>query len=287
MQYNRWVDSVGQGEYGLRKVITGDDGCHGWVDFMATLMARFAALAGALAVGVLCEAVICEPARAVVEPLAFGSTGNLEPTLELFNSSGALVATVSTSSGLGIFQGFISNTDSSVVPSYGGPNGINTSYAAGSYGGRLLVDYLGFNLASLPSSVTSIASATLVMEPGTVNTNLTYTLFGASQWVSQLETPADQNAALYANLVKGVGTDFYDSVQVSGHTVTQLMLTLNAAAVTDINTAIANKAVFVVAGQVSAAAVPEPSTWVMLLAGFVGLGVVARRRAAKRRAAAG
>ena len=64
------------------------------------------------------------------------------------------------------------------------------------------------------------------------------------------------------------------------------MFTLNAAAVSDINTAITEQGVFVVAGQVSAASVPEPSTWVMLLAGFAGLGVVARRRAAKRRAAA-
>ena len=113
-------------------------------------------------------------------------------------------------------------------------------------------------------------------------------MFGASQWVSQLETPGDQNAALYANLVKGVGTDSYGSFQVAkttGSSVSELMFTLNAAAVSDINTAIKSKTVFVVAGQISAA-VPEPSTWVMLLAGFVGLGVVARRRAAKRRAAA-
>jgi hypothetical protein len=254
---------------------------------MATLMTRFAGLAGAIGVGVLCGAVICEPARAV-EGLAFGQSAGLDPVLDLYNGE-TLVATVSTSSALGIFQGFISNTEASVVPSVGGPNGTNTSYAAGSYGGMLLVDYLGFNLASLPSTVTSITSATLVIESGKVTSNLTYTLFGASQWVSQLETPGDQNAALYANLVKGVGTDSYGSFQVAkttGSSVSELMFTLNAAAVSDINTAIKSKTVFVVAGQVSAAAVPEPSTWVMLLAGFAGLGVVARRRAAKRRAAA-
>ena len=125
------------------------------------------------------------------------------------------------------------------------------------------------------------------IESGKVTSNLTYTLFGASQWVSQLEKPGDQNAALYANMVKGVG-DSYGSFQVAkttGSSVSDLMFTLNAAAVSDINTAIKSKTVFVVAGQISAA-VPEPSTWVMLLAGFAGLGVVARRRAAKRRAAA-
>ncbi len=118
---------------------------------------------------------------------------------------------------------------------------------------------------------------------------MTYTLFGVTQWVTQLETPADQNAACYANMVNGVGANSYGSFQIAQNTtntMTELMFVLNGSAVSDINTAIKNKAVFAVAGQVSAAAVPEPSTWVMLLAGFAGLGVVARRRAAKRRAAA-
>ena len=254
---------------------------------MATLIARSAVLAGAASIAVLCEAAISEPAHAVVQPLAFVGTANLEPTLELFNSSGTLVATVSTSSALGVFQGFISNTDPTVLPSVGGPTGTNLSYAAGSYNGMLLVDYLGFNLASLPSTVTSISSATVLMGSGIVTTNVTYTMFGATQWVPQLETPGDQNAALYANLVAGVDTGFYNSVQI-GASNTPVTLVLNATAVSDINTAITNTGVFAVAGQVSGAAVvPEPSTWVMLLAGFAGLGAVAHRRAAKRRAEAG
>jgi hypothetical protein len=182
-------------------VITGDDRCHGWVDLMATLTTRSTVLAGAIAVGLLCEAAISEPAHAT-DALAFGNTLNLDPSLELFDSSGNLVATVSTSSALGIFQGFISNTDGSVVPSVGGPNGKNTSYAAGSYGGMLLIDYFGFNLASLPSTVTTIASATLVLESGKVTDNVTYTLFGATQWVTQLETPSSLSD------LKPTGADF-------------------------------------------------------------------------------
>jgi hypothetical protein len=261
--------------------------CDGWVDFMVIFRARSVALAGAIAVGALCEASISAPAQAQTFVGAFGNTAGFEPELELYNGE-TLVATVSTSSALGIFQGFISNT-LSVLPSYGGPNGTNTSYAAGSYSGMVLVDYLGFNLASLPSTVTSITSATLVMESGKVTNNLTYTLFGATQWVTQLGTPADQNAALYAAMVKTVSSGSYGSFEVAQNTnnpVAQLMFTLNAAAVNDINAAIKVKGVFAIAGQASAP-VPEPSTWVMLLAGFAGLGVVARRRAAKRRAAAG
>jgi hypothetical protein len=267
--------------------------CDGWVDFMIIFRVRSVALAGVIAVGVLGEAFFSAPAQAETFVGAFGDTSDLDPSLELFNSSGVMVAMVSTDSALGVFQGFISNTDpgSSANPSDGGPNGINTSYAVGSYNGTLLIDYLGFNLASLPSSVTSIASATLVMPPGQVTTNLKYTLFGATTWVTQLETPADQNAALYAAMLMSVSTTGYGSFQVAQNKntpaaqVANLMFTLNAAAVSDINTAIKNKTVFVVAGQ-AGAPVPEPSTWVMMLAGFAGLGIVARRRAAKRRAAA-
>ncbi len=207
--------------------------------------------------------------------------------MELF-SGGVLVATAYTTSTLGVFQGFIGNVNVTASPSVGGPNGRNTSYAAGSNGGRFLIDYLGFNLASLPSSVTSITSATLVMPSGTVTSDLTYTLFGATQWVTQLETPADQNATLYANLVAGATSDPYGSFQVDAtNSVIDLMFGLGGSAVADINAAIGSKSVFALAGQVSAAAsAPEPSTWVMLLAGFAGLGVVAHRRAAKRRVAA-
>jgi hypothetical protein len=67
----------------------------------------------------------------------------------------------------------------------------------------LLVNYFGFNLSSLSPTLT-ITSAELVVKSGEITNDLTYTSFGASQWVSQLETPADQTAALYQNLVNGI-----------------------------------------------------------------------------------
>ncbi len=92
---------------------------HGWVVYMVTFMARLAALAGVIAVGALGGALVCAPAQAqTVE--AFGYTTAYRATLELFDGTGSLVATVSTSSPLGVFQGFVSNSDS-VTPGYGGP----------------------------------------------------------------------------------------------------------------------------------------------------------------------
>jgi PEP-CTERM motif len=260
--------------------------CDGWVDFMVIFRARSVALAGAIAVGVLCEAFISAPAQAQTFVGAFGNTADVDATLELFNSSGGMITTVSTvSSSLGVFQGFISNTDASVIQSAGGPNSTNTSYAVGSYAGMLLIDYFGFNMSGVSATV---SSAKLVVYSGAITNDLTYKLFAANTWVSDLETPANQNAALYAAMVKTVSSGSYGSFQVAKNTtnpMAELMFTLNAAAVSEINTQIAAKGVFVIAGQASAP-VPEPSTWVMMLAGFAGLGIAARRRAAKRRAAA-
>jgi hypothetical protein len=253
-------------------------------------MARSAALAGAIGIGVLCGVAVCEPARADV--VAFENTLNpalptqYYATLYLFDGSTSLIpGGVSTNK----FQGYISNSDSSPIPSIGGPNGSNTSYAAGSYNGMLLIDYFGFNLNSL-SPTQTITSAELVVNQGLITNDLTYTLFGASQWVTELVTPQDQNAALYQNLLNGA-SNAYGSFQLAANDcnpldikclTTPLTFDLGGSALSDIEAAIANRQTFALAGQVSAVA-PEPSTWVMMLAAFAGLGVVGRWRAAKRR----
>lgn len=99
-------------------------------------------------------------------------------------------------------------------------------------------------------------------------------------------TPADQNAALYQNLLSGA-SNVYGSFQLgenNSNPLAPLIFDLGGSALGDIEAAIANRQIFALAGQVSTVA-PEPSTWVMMLAGFAGLGVVAHRRAARRRAA--
>jgi hypothetical protein len=59
---------------------------------------------------------------------------------------------------------------------------------------------------------------------------------------------------------------------------------MNAAAVSDINAAIlGRKTAIAISG--AAIAIPEPSTWILLLAGFAGLGLRAYQRAARGRAA--
>jgi opacity protein-like surface antigen len=113
-------------------------------------------LAGALAAGVLCDALICEPARAVF--YAFGSTltsGNAVLELDV-DGTWELLTT------LGV-QGWISGG----AHGTGGPYGTNPSYTAGFYQGNDYNDYFGFNLAALDLPAgTTITAANLVVYSG-------------------------------------------------------------------------------------------------------------------------
>jgi PEP-CTERM motif len=224
----------------------------------------------------------CEPAQAGTSLLAFentqSNTTEFYASLELFNGS-TLLTTVSTKG----FQGWVSNL-TTLPLSIGGPNGANTSYTVGSTGNMLLADYFGFKLGGV-SATLKVNSAKLVVYSGTINANLTLNLVGATQYANQLLTPPIQSSTLYNELVNRANTSYGQfSLADPPNPLTQLMFTLNDAAVSEIKTQIQRKGLFVVSGNVDG--VPEPSTWVMMLAGFAGLGVLARRRAARRRAVA-
>jgi PEP-CTERM motif len=269
---------------------------------MVTINAGRAGLAVALALGGLLEAVSGQPAKASY--VAFGNT-----------ASGSQLGTASNKATLDLledgiwvfvttqFQGWVATGGPT---GYNSPSGANTSYTAGYttssvYGPIYTADYFGFNLAgpvcevsnpgdcfTLPST-TKVTQANLVIYSGTISNKLNYSLFGATTWLSDINTTTSDNAALYADLVT-TNTNSYGTFAIAPTSSPSTVLTfgLTGSALSDINTALAGqknqKAPFVIAGKVSP--VPEPSTWVMILAGFAGLGVIARRRAARCRAAA-
>ncbi|MGH6797925.1 MAG: PEP-CTERM sorting domain-containing protein, partial [Roseiarcus sp.] len=148
----------------------------------------------------------------------------------------------------------------------------------------------GFSLSSLRSGAT-VSSAKLTLYSGLISEKVNYTLFGATQWITQLETGSSPDATLFHDLATGPE---YDLSTLSANTtdpMAPLMFALNGSAVTDIKAAIQNRSMFALSGHADLASglladpVPEPSTWVLMLAGLAGLGVVARQ-AARRRAAA-
>jgi PEP-CTERM motif len=239
---------------------------------MATFMAGSAALAGVIAAGVLCVA----PARAACSPVsptceyAFGGTSSDTADLVLTLSNGTSLTIAAT------IQGSITSFG---VPNFGVPS---TSYLAGVYGGASWRDFFEFNLPSESDDVT-VTSANLTLTTGVVNSALAYTLLGPTAVISSL-TASTPNPTLYAAL--GTGTAYTTNPYLlSPNSLSQIIIALNEAAVNNLNNEIhGGNQQFLIAGKV--APIPEPSTWIMMLAGFAGLGFLARRRAARRRAAA-
>jgi hypothetical protein len=138
----------------------------------------------------------------------------------------------------------------------------------------------GFHdVASGRSTVTS-AKSTLYF--GTISAELDYSLYGATRAINQLSGGASPNTALYSELGRGV---MYGSFVVdSGNSLHSLMFSLNAAAVSGVNAAILGKKTAITISR-AAIPIPEPSTWILMLAGFAALGLAAYRRAAGGRAA--
>jgi PEP-CTERM motif len=257
--------------------------CKAWVHCMATIKARTVALAAVFAAG---AAAVAEPARS--DPLAFSCTlaaCEVDATMELFSGS-TLLATVSSHG----FQGSILDSDTAVPPSFGGPNSANTSYPTGVYQGNLVADYFVFDLTGVTTQ--QVTSAVLTVAAGAITNNLTLNLSGiSSQTVDDLMSPELGNTipftTVYNGLVSGASYGSFSVSEFSGDPATLLTFSItDSTALAEINEDVKD-GMFGVAGTASGGdVVPEPSTWLMMLAGFAGLGFVARRRAARRRAAA-
>jgi hypothetical protein len=255
---------------------------------MVMFAARSVALAGAIVGVVLCQALVCQPARAQSSLYyAFGNTQGHVVTLDLLEGS------TWVSIGTDGFQGSISTRSPGI--SIGGPNSTNTDYAVGDSNGVFYDDYFGFNLDDVKVKVTA---AKLEIYSGQVTNDLQYNLSAlTAAQLADIENGRPE-PTLSASAPLGVGS--YGSFSLDANTSSSsttanlfspstLIFPLDSSAVNEIN-AIEGHGIFGIAGNVDPLlplpAAPEPSTWVMIIAGFVGLGVVGRRRAARRRAAA-
>ena len=251
---------------------------------MNLVMARQMALADVVAAVGLCSALVCGPAQAGAAPacvtapgsFAFACTGSSAYYATLTLQVGGKTVSLSTNG----FQGWVSNASFNI----GGPFGVNSNYVVGVYNDASYNNYFGFNLSRL-GSTGSVTSASLTVNSGLINATMNYTLFGATDLTSQLEANFGPNTNLYDELAAGL---VYDDPILAPNTTDPfkpLVLTLNELAIKDINDAIQSRSVmFTISGHADlVSSVPEPSTWVLILAGFLGLGFVARRHPALRR----
>ena len=180
--------------------------------------------------------------------------------------------------------------------------------------GSIYNNWLAFDLSAFAAQ--NITSATLTFYGGNGNNTSssateTLGLFDYTGSISALV--GNQSSSSIANdLGSGVS---YGTATLSAGPIPQFSVTLNSAAIANLNAAannaldhrliiggavlgvdspFSNRALFVINGpqpalehaaflDLQVAAVPEPSTWAMMLLGFAGIGFVTYRRARKDR----
>ncbi|HEY1783793.1 MAG TPA: PEP-CTERM sorting domain-containing protein [Roseiarcus sp.] len=246
------------------------------------------ALTGAVAAVGLCSALLSGSTQADAAPAcvtapgayAFACTGPSADYATLTLQVGGKTVSLSTDG----FQGWVSDNSFNI----GGPLGANSNYVVGLYNNASYNNYFAFDLSRLGSTA-SVTSASLTLNAGLINATMDYTLFGATDLLSQLEVNFSPNTSLYDALAAG---PVYDDPILTPNTANPfqpLVFGLNESAIGDINEAIQNRSLmFAISGHAALPAtafvgsVPEPATWMLMLAGFVGLGFVARRRQAMR-----
>ena len=129
-------------------------------------------------------------------------------------------------------------------------------------------DYFTFNLSDVTGN---IRSASLTLYSFQVTTNATFSLMDVSTPISAL-TATGTNTAIYTDLMSGVsyGNRSYSSLDSN----TFQTISFNNAGIAALTAARGGD--FAVGGTI--AAVPEPETYAMLLAGLGLMGGLARRR---------
>ena len=134
-------------------------------------------------------------------------------------------------------------------------------------------NFFTFDLSNLQGSFTT---ATLSLSSYDVTGDFNYLMFDFGGDIDAL-TGGTGGLAAYNDLASGAS---YGSFAYSASdSYNSRTLTLNAAAVADINAALGGN--FALGGTLEAGvAVPEPATWAMMLLGFFGLGGALRARKA-------
>jgi hypothetical protein len=174
------------------------------------------------------------------------------------------------------FQGWFSNC---CISNTAGPDGSPSYFAGAISAGTHANNFFAFDISAL-SDVT-VTGVDLSVPSYTISGNVTYRVGDASALANagQLSDGSSPNLTIYDAL----GLGGYGNFGLTpGQSNTIVDFALNGAAVSALNGDIANgDKYFAVGGTLNA--VPEPSTWALMLLGFAGLGFAGYRRAKKSR----
>ena len=124
------------------------------------------------------------------------------------------------------------------------------------------------------------SSASLRISTVFINGPLTYSLYGSDATPDELDrqrAPGDADGIALFNSI-GTGTLYGSRDYTVADRNTSQTIELNADALAQINAAAGGQFSFVGAATQVIPAVPEPSTWLMLILGMFGIGAVMRRK---------
>ena len=225
--------------------------------------------AGAAASAGLMAAFVAAPAWATPDNYAFGYS--------VYDNAESLTLNGATPILTNGVQGWVSDG----ALNTGGPDN-NTNYIAGTccFGaGNVYADYFVFSLSGVTGPVTSAA---LSISPYTITQDFTFVLHDATPFVGSLSDASSPNPTLYSQLGTGaiLGSFAVTPSETGGP---PLVFNLNATGIQDLNADIlAGGTQFAISGTVlgqagATGAAPEPSTWLLMIAGIGGVGLALRR----------
>jgi hypothetical protein len=169
--------------------------------------------------------------------------------------------------------------------SFGDHTANNANYLAGTIGTSVFHDYFVFDLSNVTTPITSATLSISNPPTGYADSNSSTSTAIYDNW--QVGTPiatleSDQSGAtgIYTDLADGslygsTTVGYADNGPGSG---LQVNIVLSSLALSDLNASEGSQ--FAVGGSLTAA-VPEPSTWAMMILGFAGIGFMAYRRKSK------
>lgn len=214
-----------------------------------------------LASALLLTGLAASPASAVIIRV---DSSSIQGANVLFNSGTQTNTTVFGNTNLG------TNTVAFTGSTLGGGNVISAN------GGQARVEGASDTSTQNPNDTLLLSTIQFGLTNQATFNNLEFNLFGGTATsVTFNITDNEGQLFTFANLALGNGENFFGFQGIQNETIRNVAFTLNGGGITDLRQIRLD-------GFAATSAVPEPTTWAMMLVGFGAVGYSMRKRSARK-----